>query len=152
MHRHSPCHIVVVILLAMTQSAHAAPIDEFRISDIEQQMRNLQSTVREQARQIAALQQRDGRSNNTPSTNATATAADNSKQRWLSVSNWQKLKSGMSELQVLEILGAPTQIRNDTDGNRQLLYAMEIGRSGFLSGRVVTQSGAVKAIELPTLR
>jgi hypothetical protein len=52
---------------------------------------------------------------------------------------------------VIEALGAPTSMRVQ-DGTRLLLYAMEIGSSGFLSGSVTLKDREVIAIELPTLK
>jgi hypothetical protein len=47
----------------------------------------------------------------------------------------------------------PTQIRISSDGHtRSLLYAMEVGRSGFLSGKVDMQDSKVSNIELPQLK
>jgi hypothetical protein len=131
----------------------AAPIDEFRISDMEQRIRQLESTVREQARQIAQLVGQ----NPTVKTAETASRASNSggngEPRWLKASSWSRLKLGMQELQVIEILGMPTQIRvSDDQQTRSLLYALEIGRSGFLSGKVVTVAGQITAIDNPTLK
>jgi hypothetical protein len=151
--RRSVFQMMLLGLSVFPACVQGAPIDEFRISGIEQQIRDLQSAVREQARQIAELQQRNMGSNNVPNVSPTTnTVTSGGEQRWLSAANWQKLAPGMSELKVIELLGAPTQIRNDTDGSRQLLYAMEIGRSGFLSGKVITQNGVVRNIELPSLR
>lgn len=131
--------------------AVAAPIDEFRISVIEQQLHDLQNAVREQARVLSELQQRGavGTAAVPPAIQATA---PNTEQRWLSAAAWQKLKVGMSELEVIELLGPPNQLRTDNTGARQLLYALEIGRSGFLSGKVLVREGKVAQIEQPVLR
>lgn len=131
----------------------AAPIDEFRLSDIEQKIRDLETTTRDQARLIAQLQSQlaGNRSATRPTT--TEPLPNRSEQRWLSAGNWAQLKPGMSELQVIELLGIPTQIRVSDDGQtRSLLYAMEIGRSGFLSGKVDLQNRQTSNIELPHLK
>lgn len=140
----------LMVLLA-TSSTLAAPIDEFRISDIEQKLRDLETTTREQARLIAQLQsQTPGAKTSAPIASVIPT---NDEQRWLKSGNWAHLKPGMSELQVIELLGVPTQVRSSDDGQtRSLLYAMEIGRSGFLSGKVELQSGKLTLIELPHLK
>jgi hypothetical protein len=52
--------------------ATAAPIDEFRLSDIEQKIRDLETVTREQARQLSQLQsQNPGRRGPAPPGNAT---------------------------------------------------------------------------------
>ena len=131
----------------------AAPIDEFRISDMEQRIRQLESTVREQARQIAQLlgQTPTVKTAETPS--RAPNSGGNSDARWLKAGSWSRLKLGMQELQVIEILGLPTQIRvSDDQQTRSLLYALEIGRSAFLSGKIVTVAGQITAIDNPTLK
>ena len=132
-------------------SVWAAPIDEFRISSIEQELHDLQNAIREQARVLSELQQRGavGAATMPPTLQA---ATPNTGQRWLSAASWQKLKPGMSELEVIELLGPPNQLRADDNGARQLLYALEIGRSGFLSGKVLMRDGKVVQIEQPVLR
>jgi hypothetical protein len=144
---------LLVIFLPMAQPAFAAPIDEFRISDIEQKIRDLESTTREQARQIAQLQTRVGGSLSANPPAATDNSPTTGDQRWLIAANWARLKLEMSELQIIDLLGVPTQIRTSDDGQtRSLLYAMEIGRSGFLSGKVDLQDNKVSSIEPPRLR
>lgn len=145
---------VLILGLFNAQWTQAAPIDEFRLSGIEQSIRDLQTTVREQARTIADLQQQ--LSGSTRKSDAIPTPAGTSQlpteQRWLSLANWQKIKPGMNELQIIEILGMPTQVRLDSAQTRSLLYAMEIGRSGFLTGRVVITAGQSTTVEIPTLK
>lgn len=140
----------LTILLA-TSTASAAPIDEFRISDIERKIRDLETATREQARLIAQLQsQTPGAKTNAPAASA---IPPHDEQRWLMAGSWARLKPGMSELQVIELLGVPTQVRSSDNGQtRSLLYAMEIGRSGFLSGKVELQSSKLTLIELPHLK
>lgn len=148
-------HVCLQVLLLSTcltlQVASAAPIDEFRLSDIEQKIRDLETTTREQARLISQLQSQ------TPGMRSTGVAApssasSSSELRWINAASWNRLKPGMSELQVVEILGAPTQMRSADNQSRQLLYALEIGRSGYLTGRVTISKGTVTAIEIPTLK
>jgi hypothetical protein len=67
--------------------------------------------------------------------------------------DWNRIKPGMSELQVVELLGTPTQMRiADDNQSRQLLYALEIGRSGYLTGRITFSKGLVTVVEAPTLK
>lgn len=144
---------IFVSLLSISHAANAAPIDEFRISDIEQKIRDLETTTREQARLIAQLQSQAGGNGNVSAPTASADIPPNSEQRWLNASNWARLKIGMNELQIIELLGIPTQIRVSDDGQtRSLLYAMEIGRSGFLSGKVDLLNRKASNIEPPQLK
>ena len=146
----APFATLLLMVCIVPQPVLAAPIDEFRLSDIEQNLRDLQTTVREQARQITELQRQSGSKPITStSSNANSGAGD---PRWLSSDGWNRLKPGMTELQVIELLGPPTQHRSADRSTQHLLYALEIGRSGFLSGRVVLTDGKVTAVEMPSLK
>jgi len=57
----------------------------------------------------------------------------------------------MSELEVIELLGAPTSMREEGDA-RVLLYAMEIGDSGFLGGSVTLRERVVTEVRQPVLQ
>ncbi|MGD9843399.1 MAG: hypothetical protein AB7F79_02335 [Steroidobacteraceae bacterium] len=138
-----------LICLVVAPPLLAAPIDEFRLTDIEQNIRTLEATVREQARQIAELQRQP---NNSP-IHTTTNYANGNDPRWLSHASWTLITPGMNELQVIELLGPPTQQRlADDSTTRALLYALEIGRSGFLTGRVTLSNGKVTAVEIPSLK
>ncbi len=57
----------------------------------------------------------------------------------------------MSELEVVTLLGAPTSMRAEA-GQRTLMYALEIGSSGFLSGSITLRDGHVADIRKPALQ
>jgi hypothetical protein len=57
----------------------------------------------------------------------------------------------MSELESIGILGTPTSLRME-EGTRLLLYALEIGSSGFLVGSVRLRDGSVVSVQKPTLQ
>ena len=57
----------------------------------------------------------------------------------------------MSELEVIDLLGAPTSMRAEGDA-RVLLYALEIGASGFLGGSVTLRDRTVAEVRPPTLQ
>ena len=57
----------------------------------------------------------------------------------------------MDELQVIDLLGPPTSMRGEGD-TRTLLYALEIGTSGFLSGSVSFKDKKVTQVERPVLK
>ena len=59
----------------------------------------------------------------------------------------------MSEADTLALIGPPTQMRTSDDkSTRTLLYALEIGGSGFLSGNVVLKNGQLSSISKPALK
>ena len=156
-HRCTPCSALLSILAIAaglaTPLAIAAPIDEFRLSDIEQKIRDLETLTREHTRQLSELQSPRSGGRNTAAPTSGTTTNDSRDLRWVNVASWNRIKPGMSELQVVELLGAPTQMRIADDGqSRQLLYALEIGRSGYLGGRITFSKGMVTAVELPMLK
>jgi hypothetical protein len=71
--------------------------------------------------------------------------------RWINATRWQTVRPGMSGLAVVSELGPPTSMRGD-DARRVLMYALEIGPSGFLAGSVTLEGDAVTAVEIPTLK
>lgn len=70
---------------------------------------------------------------------------------WLDAKKWRQVRSGMSELEVIGLLGRPTSMR-EVDGARVLFYAMEIGASGFLGGSVRFRDRAVVDVQVPVLQ
>jgi len=156
-HRCTSCGVLVCILAMAaclaTPPALAAPIDEFRISDIEQKIRDLETLTREHSRRISELQPGLPGSKSTPAAIAGNTTSGSRDLRWVNAASWNRIKPGMSELQVVEVLGPPTQTRiADDNQSRQLLYALEIGSSGYLGGRITFSNGMVSAVETPTLK
>jgi hypothetical protein len=73
-------------------------------------------------------------------------------QTWLKASAWNRVRTGMSELEVIEILGKPTALRPDASSRRAMVYTMEIGTLSFLSGSVSFEAGKAVEIQKPALR
>jgi hypothetical protein len=139
---------LLLALLLMPLTAVAA--DEQRLSFLEQEVRNLQRQVMTLSRQLDELRTRPDRAPSTTSA-ATRAASPVSSDQWLDGKKWRRLIRGMSELEVIGMLGPPTSMR--TQGNeRVLLYAMEIGSSGFLGGSVTLRDRAVSEVRPPILQ
>jgi hypothetical protein len=140
--------LLAIALLCISVAALAA--DELKISQLEQDVRNLQRQVQALSRQIGELRSqpvRPDRAAPPPSSPAPATHAD----AWLDASKWQRLRLRMSELEVVSLLGPPTSMREE-NGERVLLYALEIGSSGFLGGSVRLRDRVVVEVQMPTLQ
>jgi len=137
-------------LLVSTQMAAAA--DEGRISFLEQEVRNLQRQVQVLTRQMDEMRTHPAR---LPSEVSRPDAAPDkygtSLPLWVDAGRWRRLRPGMSELDVINSLGAPNTIR-DEDGARVLFYAMELGSSRFLGGSVKLRQRAVVEVLSPTLQ
>jgi hypothetical protein len=146
---------VRLALFLMCAPALALAADDLRIPELETQVRDLQREVRSLSRQLDELRSQTSRTGNRPSlpsrsgTSATSAAVESS-DAWVNAAKWQRLRPGMSELDVIEALGPPTSMRGDK-AHRVLFYAMEIG-SGFLGGNVTLSDGVVVEVRKPTLQ
>jgi len=140
--------LYVSALLLLCTPLHAA--DDFKVNQLEQDVRELQRQVRAQSQLIEELRSRLSRPND-PLGPVRAPAARPEAAQWVDAASWEKLKAGMSELEVIGLLGPPTSMREE-QGTRTLFYAMEIGRSGFLGGSVEFRDRAVATIRKPVLQ
>jgi len=137
----------VVLLALMPLSASAA--DEQRISFLEQEVRNLQRQVQAMSRQIDELRSRPERPAQAPAAAGAAPAPGS--DQWIDAARWRKVRPGMNELEVIGLLGPPSSMRDEGDA-RVLLYALEIGTSGFLGGSITLRDRAVAEVRQPTLQ
>ena len=129
----------------------AAAADDFKVIKLEQDMRNVERQIQDLARQVNDLQQRISHSGDRQ-ISAPATQAAPSSQ-WLNAANWKRVRPGMSELEVIEILGPPASVRGSAaESARTLMYAMELGSSAFLAGSITFEAHKVVGIQPPTLR
>ena len=140
------------LLLAISLPCVAA--DDFKVIELEQDVVELERRVEELSRQLAQLQQRG---------TASAAAARATPQKcpdaqacspaWLSAANWRRVQPGMGEFEVIDILGPPSSVRGAPEAqSRTLMYAIEIGASAFLSGRVDLKNRRVVEVQIPVLR
>lgn len=145
-----PLPALLVVLLSF--SAVAADDDTYRLMKVEQDVRNLERQVQTLTRELDELRQQQSRAgDHVPSTRSSSAPAGASSGAWLDGSRWERIRTGMSELDVIGVLGPPTSMRQDGD-TRVLLYALEIGSSGFLGGSVEFRDRAVTAINKPVLK
>lgn len=146
----SLCHVVCAVLPLLSFTA-ASATDEQKIIRLEQDVRKLERIVQDQARQIEDLRRQLGNPSAPSLPNDTRHNAEPS-TKWLDAASWERIRRGMSELEVLRVLGPPTQTRPGDAGGYVLLYAMAIGNSGFLAGNVTIEDRKVVDVEPPTLR
>ena len=138
---------MLMVLLSVTASA----ADDPRVSFLEQEVRNLHRQVDLLSRQVDELRTRPDRPRSTAARAVPATAAPARSTQWVDAGLWKRIQQGMSELEVIATLGPPTTMREE-NGARILLYALEIGASGFLGGSVAFRDGAVVEVRQPTLQ
>ncbi len=142
--------ITLTILLLVSPLA-AGAADDLKISQLEQDVRNLQQEVRAQSQQIEELRRQLARPADQLRLPSSSTPAATNSGLWLDSSRWQQVKAGMSELEVIGLLGPPASMRA-RDEERVLLYAMEIGSSGFLSGSITLRDRVVLRVQIPLLQ
>jgi hypothetical protein len=134
------------------QRAGAADDATYRLMKLEQDVRNLERQVQTLTRQLDELRQRLSRAGGDPSAARPSSAATTEPSTaWLEAARWDRVRVGMSELQVIDLLGPPTSMRPEGDA-RVLLYALEIGASGFLSGSVALKERVVVEVHKPVLK
>ena len=146
-----PLLALLGVLLSFT--AVAADDVTYRLMKLEQDVRNLERQVQTLNRQLDELKQQQSRAGDRgPSAARSSSApAGASSTAWLEATRWDRVRKGMSELEVIDVLGPPSSMREE-NGARVLLYAMEIGSSGFLGGSVEFRDRAVTAINKPVLK
>ena len=146
---------LLLALLAVPLLGHSALAQDdanYRVMKLEQDVRNLERQVQTLTRQLDELKQQSARAGDSSALGTrSSTAPTTSSTAWVDAARWERLRAGMSELEVINILGPPTSMRQDGDA-RVLLYAMEIGAANFLGGSVQFRGKAVSEINKPTLK
>jgi hypothetical protein len=125
--------------------------DDLKVSQLESDVRDLKRQVQGLTRQIDELRSGLSRGGDRPKAVPAPSTPVSSTDGWLDAAKWQRMRPGMSELEVISSLGPPTSMRGDK-GERVLLYAMEIGSSGFLGGSVRLRDGRVVEVQAPALQ
>ena len=139
--------LFLTALLLLAPFAVAA--DDLRIAQMEQDIRDLKRQVQTLTRQIEELRRLQATPGvrRVPSPSSTASAPSD----WVDLSKWNRLRPGMSEMEVLSALGPPTTMR-DENGAKVLRYALEISSGGFLSGSVTLRDRVVVEVRKPELQ
>lgn len=147
--------LVRLLLLAILVAPLPVAADDARVRQLELDVAQLRREVMAQARRIDELERQSIRGVQRPAREAVpeAPAAAPGLPAWLVVANWERLQSGMSELEVVQVLGAPTSVRSGaTAEHKTLFYALELGPKAFLAGSVELAGGRVTAVNRPVLR
>lgn len=126
----------------------AVAADDGRVRFLEQEVRRLHQQVQMLSRRLDELERPAPRS---PAAQPRAPAAASTSDAWIDAARWHKVRTGMSELEVVTLLGPPTSMR-EIDGEHVLFYALEVGSSGFLGGSVRFRDRVVSAVQPPVLQ
>lgn len=131
-------------------AAHAQ--DALRVRQLENEVLRLQRELDAQSRRIETLERSLRNAGAAPPLTVTTRPADSS-PAWLVNSNWDRVRPGMKELEVIAVLGRPTSVRTDPDGKtRAMFYALELGPDTVLAGNVRIGDAGVAEITRPALR
>ncbi|HEU4627264.1 MAG TPA: hypothetical protein VFS52_21065 [Steroidobacteraceae bacterium] len=130
--------------------------DELRVRQLENEVSRLQRELDAQSRRIDELE-RNLRGTTTrslpPAPPDAVRRNTESSPAWLVVTNWDRVKPGMKDIDVIALLGRPTTVRPDPDGKgHSLMYALELGPNAVLAGNVRLDEKGVAQVTKPTLR
>ena len=142
------CSAAVAILFAPFAQAQ----DDLRLRQLENEVMRLQRELDAQSSRIEGLE-RSQRPGAPVSASAPMPRAADSSPAWLVTANWDRVRPGMKDLEVIAVLGRPTSVRTDPDGKiHTLLYALELGPNAVIAGNVRMGDAGVAEINRPTLK
>jgi hypothetical protein len=136
--------------------AYSQRVDDLRVRQLETEVMRLQRELDAQSRRLDALER--GQREAAAARPSSALPSVPSRQEddspaWLISTNWDKVRPGMRELDVIALLGRPTTVRIDPDRKgRLLMYAMELGPNAILAGNVRFTDAGVVEVNRPQLR
>lgn len=148
--------LATVCLAALLVSVSTPVLaQDARVRQLELDVQQLRREVSAQARRIDELERQSVRGVQRPSRAIApeAPVLPAALAAWLVAANWDRVRSGMSEIDVVQVLGPPTSVRSDAAAERKtLFYALELGPKAFLAGSVELASGRVAEVNRPVLR
>src|SRR5688572_19390325 len=100
-------YALIALLVLLGQSVPAADDDTYRLMKLEQDVRNLERQVQTLTRQLDELKQQSSRAGDrgAPVPRSSAAPAAASSTAWLEIARWDRVRVGMSELEVIGVLG-----------------------------------------------
>jgi hypothetical protein len=143
---------VGVLFIALVLPLPVLAQDDLRVRQLENEVMRLQREIDAQNQRIEGLE-RSVRSSGSAPPVVVAPRAEDSSPAWLVGTNWDKLRNGMKELEVIALLGRPTSVRGDDNGKTHtMFYALEMGPNAFLTGNVRFGDAGVAEINRPALK
>ena len=141
-----------LVVCALAFAGQAGAQEDYRVMKLEQDVRTLERQVQSLERLVSELERARRADPTVRLGNDRTPAPVEDDQAWLKASAWNRVRTGMSELEVIEILGKPTALRPDANNRRALLYTLEIGTTSFLTGSVSFADGKAVEVQKPALR
>jgi len=133
---------VLAIVLCLGVTSTTAWADDFaRIRQLEDDVKLLKQSIVKQGNRIETLERSLSNYNkNLPTESDTSDG-------WQNLTNWQSIKHGMSERQVISILGQSTSSIGLLP-IRTIYYRGKVNGS-FVTGNIVFDDGRVMAVSIP---
>ena len=145
--------IVLLTAASLAASLPAVAQEDLRLRQLENEVLRLQREIDTQNQRIDRLESNTRSSGVLPPTAVVTPRAADSSPAWLLSTNWDKVRTGMKELDVIALLGRPTSVHTDEDTkSHTMFYAMELGPNTFLTGNVRFGDAGVAEINKPALR
>jgi hypothetical protein len=145
----------VLLVTAMVGAASAgaqAPVDDWRVRQLESEVTRLQRALDAQSRRLEMLEQA-ARITPPATLPGPVPRPPNTSPAWLVGASWDLIKPGMKVAQVIAILGRPTSDRYSEEGKLRLMYyAMELAADAVLSGTIRLDDSGVVEINRPVLK
>jgi len=143
--------LLALVAVATAQAQDAATVllqqDVLELKRVNQQLeRRIEVLEQQLAGQGVTGALRGTTASGNPAAGSVATLA------WINPADWDRLKPGMPELEVVRILGVPNSLRTNAMGQQVLYYAVEIGTGSFLSGSVTLADHRVVELQKPAFR
>jgi hypothetical protein len=146
---------LIFVGMALVASQSALSQDALRVRQLESDVMRLERDLEAQSRRIDELE----RSVRNAGTKVPSVAPDAGRRSaegspaWLLATNWDRVRPGMKDIEVIALLGRPTSVRTESDGKTHaLLYALELGPTAVLAGNVELNESGVAQVNKPTLR
>lgn len=126
--------LVFIVSLSMSALAAGADSEQKEVDALYKSVITMMNQISELEARVARLERRSAE----PFAPATAAAPkpNASSKAWLIRSNWSKLRVGMSEARVKQILGAPTKRDVNSIGYVTLKYSGPNAQGIYLTGNV----------------
>ena len=126
--------------------------DDARERQLELDVQQLRRELMAQSRRIDELERLAGRGGIKEATVVTSPVSP-VLPPWLVAANWERVRPGMSEAEVRQLLGTPTSVREgSTAQGKTFFYALEVAPEAFLAGSVEIADGKVSEVKKPVLR
>ena len=133
---------VLAIVLCLGVTSTTAWADDFaRIRQLEDDVKLLKQSIVKQGNRIDTLER------SLPNYNKNLPTESDTSDGWHNLINWQSIKHGMSERQVISILGQSTSSIGLLP-IRTIYYRGKVNGS-FVTGNIVFDDGRVMAVSIP---